>query len=411
MSKNSLKKPADDQHFNPTVPDNPAPADGDLELKATFAHVPDQLELSTAARDVFSDLPDALVRMIIQESEEVAHSTRKILQEHMRIGGNFAHIHASVVGHYVSTQGDNQKVRNKAAEVVYSYLTKVFQKSKSSVSLYIRCYNKFSNNIGAVEMLSYSDMSLLVAGHIGDDIVEKVIEAKREDPSLTKSEVKRLIATLEDQLAGKDNSIEEATSQLTATVGKLDDAQKEVERLTSELANVRQEQSREKVRAQETQVSLASSGKQVTTLQQTLANKEREVEQLTAEIGKLKANPIRTEVPVETLPPSYANLQEAVSAKLAEHEAVNAQLEEAKAQLSALEARAREHNAAIEASAVLEKKIRALIDTFSSFVQDYHSAQLLATADGNPARFKPLFQAFSDLIGKFHGEVTAAASA
>ncbi|MDN7934545.1 hypothetical protein QZM52_24975 [Burkholderia metallica] len=411
MSKKLSTKPDDGETFNPTVPDNPAPADGDLELKATFAHVPDQLELSTAARDMFSELPDALVRMIIQESEEVAHSTRKILQEHMRIGGNFAHIHASVVGYYVSTQGDNQKVRNRAAELVYSFLTKVFQKSKSSVSLYIRCYNKFSNNIGAVEMLSYSDMSLLVAGHISDDIVEKVIEAKREDPTLTKSEVKRLIATLEDQIAGKDNSIEEATSQLTATVGKLDDAQREVERLTAELANVRQEQSREKVRAQETQVSLASTGKQVTTLQQTLANKEREVEQLTAEIGKLKANPIRTEVPVETLPPSYANLQEAVQAKLAEHEAVTAQLEEAKAQLSALEARAQEQNAAIEASAMLEKKIRALIDTFSSFVQDYHSAQLLATADGNPARFKPLFQAFSDLIGKFHGEVTAAASA
>lgn len=52
-----------------------------------------------------------------------------------------------------------------------------------------------------------------------------------------------------------------------------------------------------------------------------------------------------------------------------------------------------------------------MIDTFSSFVHEYHSAQLLATADGNPGRFKPLFQAFGDLIGKFHGEVMAAARA
>ena len=33
-----------------------------------------------------------LVKTIVAESKEVAHSTRKILQEHMRIGGSFAHI-------------------------------------------------------------------------------------------------------------------------------------------------------------------------------------------------------------------------------------------------------------------------------------------------------------------------------
>ncbi|AOJ73351.1 MULTISPECIES: hypothetical protein [Burkholderia] len=411
MSKKPSKKPEDDETFDPTVPDNSASDSEELDLPATFAHVPDKLELSATAREMFADLPENLIRIIIHESEEVAHSTRKILQEHMRIGGNFAHIHASVIGHFVSSQGDTRKVRNQAAELVYAFLTKLFRKSKSSVSLYIRCYNKFSNNIGAVEMLTISDMSLLVHNHISDEVVEKVIEAKREAPDLTKSEVKRLIASLEDQIAGKDNSIEEATSQLTATVGRLDDAQKEIDRLSVELNYVRQEQAREKAKAQETQVSLASSGKQVSTLQQTLANREREVEQLTAEIVKLKANPLKTEVPVPTLPDSYTTLQEAMSAKLAEFEAASTQLEQAQAQLSELEARAQEHRASIEASEVLEKKIRGLIDTFSSFVQDYHSAQLLATADGSPTRFKPLFQAFSDLIGKFHGEVMAAARA
>ncbi|WP_175958050.1 hypothetical protein [Burkholderia sp. BCC0405] len=411
MSKKPSKTPDNDETFDPTVPDNSASDSEELDLPATFAHVPDKLELSATAREMFGDLPENLIRIIIHETEEVAHSTRKILQEHMRIGGNFAHIHASVIGHYVSTMGDTRKVRNMAAELVYAFLTKLFRKSKSSVSLYIRCYNKFSNNIGAVEMLTISDMSLLVHNHISDEIVEKVIDAKREDPTLTKSEVTQLVASLKEQIAGKDNSIEEATSQLTATVGRLDDAQKEIDRLSAELSNVRQEQAREKAKAQETQVSLASTGKQVSTLQHTLANTEREVEQLTAEIVRLKANPVKTEVPVPTLPDAYANLEDAVADKLAEYKAANARLEEAQAQLAELEAQAQAHRAAIEAGEVLEKKIRGLIDAFSAFVQEYHSAQLLATADGNPARFKPLFQAFGDLIGKFHGEVTAAARA
>ncbi len=40
--------------------------------------------------------------------------------------------------------------------------------------------------------------------------------------------------------------------------------------------------------------------------------------------------------------------------------------------------------------------------------QDYHSAQLLATAHGLPTRFTPLFQALADLVGKFHGELQTA---
>ncbi|WP_186031979.1 hypothetical protein [Burkholderia gladioli] len=411
MSKKAPKRPDDDAGFNPTVPDNPLSEGAELDLPATFAHVPDKLELSATAREMFGDLPENLIRNIIHESDEVAHSTRKILQEHMRIGGNFAHIHATVVGHYVSTQGDTRKVRNTAAELVYSYLTKLFRKSKSSVSLYIRCYNKFANNIGAVEMLTISDMSLLVHSNISPEIVDKVIDAKREDPSLSKSEVSALIASLKEQIAGKDNSIEEATSQLTSTVGRLDDAQREIDRLSAELTGVRQEQAREKVRAQETQVSLASTGKQVSVLQQEIATNEREIQRLTTELTKVKSNPLKTEVPVPTLPEPYTTLQDAMTAKLAEFEAASAQLEEAQARLAELQARTREHQASIEASEVLEKKIRGLIDTFSSFVHEYHSAQLLATADGNPGRFKPLFQAFGDLIGKFHGEVMAAARA
>ncbi|WP_186027389.1 hypothetical protein [Burkholderia gladioli] len=411
MSKKAPKRPDDDEGFNPTVPDNPLSEGAELDLPATFAHVPDKLELSATAREMFGDLPENLIRNIIHESDEVAHSTRKILQEHMRIGGNFAHIHATVVGHYVSTQGDTRKVRNTAAELVYSYLTKLFRKSKSSVSLYIRRYNKFANNIGAVEMLTISDMSLLVHSNISPEIVDKVIDAKREDPSLSKSEVSALIASLKEQIAGKDNSIEEATSQLTSTVGRLDDAQREIDRLSAELTGVRQEQAREKVRAQETQVSLASTGKQVSTLQQEIATNEREIQRLTAELTKVRSNPVRTEVPVPTLPEPYTTLQDAMTAKLAEFDAASAKLEEAQARLAELQARTREHQASIEASEVLEKKIRGLIDTFSSFVHEYHSAQLLATADGNPGRFKPLFQAFGDLIGKFHGEVMAAARA
>lgn len=96
---------------------------------------------------------------------------------------------------------------------------------------------------------------------------------------------------------------------------------------------------------------------------------------------------------------------------MAELKDVTVRLDEKTAELSELEEKAKAQQSAIEASAALEAKVRSLIEKFGVFVQDYHSAQLLVTADGNPARFRNLFQALADLIGKFHDEVDAAAQA
>ncbi|WP_175784963.1 hypothetical protein [Burkholderia ambifaria] len=415
MSKNLPKPIQSDDDFNPTVPDGGRTRADDVEssadLTANFAHIPSEVELGTAAREMFAGLPDSLIRTIIEESEEVAHSTRKILLEHMRIGGNFVHILTGVVGHEVANKGDTVAVRNRAKELVYDYLTKVFRKSKSSVRLYIRCYEKFANNMRAVEILSHSDMALLVGNDIGNNVVDMVIDAKSENPNLSKRQVEQLIANYQDKLAEKANQVEMVTTDLANTVGRLDDAQAEIDRLAAELDRTRQEQARERESSQATSVELANVSKQVSTLQHELAKREHEVKQITHDLAHLKANPLKEQVPVPTVPGEFANLEEALATKLAEVKEARVSLESIQAEKQALEGELQQQKAALEAGEALEKKIRALIEKFGAFAQDYHSAQLLATADGRPARFQPLFVALGDLIGKFHGEVMAATRA
>ncbi|WP_175949467.1 hypothetical protein [Burkholderia vietnamiensis] len=414
-ARNLPAKPLPDAEFNPTIPDDPSllgdEADEPFDLSTTFAHIPSQRELSKVARATFGDLPEALIRTIVQESEEVAHSTRKILQEHMRIGGNFVHILTSVVGHYVTMLGDTRAVRDRAKSLVYGYLTKTFHKSKESVRLYIRCYEKFSTNIGAVQILTFSDLALLVGNDIGNDVVEMVMDARRDNPDLSKREVEKLIADYRDKLDEKDSRIGAITDELMTAVGQLDVAQHEIKRLTKSLESVRLEQAQERENADATSVEFASVSKQVSTLQHELANREREVERITRELAQLRANPVKEKIPVPTLPDAYQNLSDALEAKMAELKDVTVRLDEKTAELSELEEKAKAHQSAIEAGAALEAKVRSLIEKFGAFVQDYHSAQLLVTADGNPARFRNLFQALADLIGKFHDEVDAAAQA
>ncbi|CAG4914184.1 hypothetical protein [Paraburkholderia gardini] len=385
---------------------------GDPALPPAFAHIPSNDEIKVATHQIFgTELPESLLRTIASESEEVAHSTRKILQEHMRIGGNFANIMAHVQRQYMSAQGDTTAVRNRAAQLVYDYVNRVFRRSRKTVRLYIRIYERFSNDAGAVQMLSFSDLSLLVGHGITQDVVDMVIDAKTENPELSKRQVQALIQNLQragDQIAEKESQIELVTNELSHVVGQLDEAQLENKQLAEEAGRLRQQIARDKESVQSTLVELSSVNKAVSVLHQEIATREKELEAKTRELNEAAARVTTRDVEVPTLPAPYKNLAEAMQRERAALQETTSQLEQKQAELAAIEQSVAEKNAKIEASEVLEKKVSGLVQMFGTFVQEYHSAQLLATADGLPARFVSLFRALADLVGKFHVELLAA---
>jgi uncharacterized coiled-coil DUF342 family protein len=415
MSNSKDQKKANNDAFDPTRLDaGGADGSGALEesLPPTFVHIPNQSEISQAARQFFAgQLDDSFVAAIVAESEEVAHSTRKILQEHMRIGGNFAHIMISVQNDFVSRLGDTPKSRSTATELVYRFLEQVFRRSRSSVKLYIRCYEKFSTNIGAVQILSLSDMQLLVGNDIGDDIIEMVVDAKKENPELSKREIKKLISDFREQLAEKNTRLDLVTNQLSDIAGELDDTKSDRDRLTEEAKRLQQQIEREKKNANGTLVELAEAQRMLSVLQNQLANTERELTTRTNELREASEKVQTKEVRVPTLPDHIKNLQEATRNAMNDFNEAREKADAMLTEVAALEQRRDAEAAKIEARELLEKKIKGLLQKFGDFMQDYHSAQLLVTADGAHKSFGGLFTALADLVGKFHGELQAAARA
>jgi hypothetical protein len=417
MSNKKDRKETPDAEFDPTQPEGTPADSGAVEesLPPAFAHIPSEREISATARDMFgTELPDSLIKTIVAESEEVAHSTRKILQEHMRIGGNFAHIMTRVINQKVGDQGDSTGVRNRAKEVVYDYLERLFRRKRSSVRLYIRCYEKFSTNSGAVAMLSHSDMSLLVGNDIGDEIVDAVIDAKQDNPDLSKRDVKKLIQDMRqarEQIAEKDTRIELVNNELANVVTQLDQAHLDNERLETEAERLRQDISRDQESKKSTLVEMNGVQRQISVLQQELANRERDLEIKTRQLADASGKVETKEVPVPTLPDGVKNLHEAMEAELAKLKTTTEQLEQKRVELAELEEKAAVQNSAIEANEVLEKTMSGLVQRFGTFVQEYHSAQLLVTAGGTPVRFANMFGALADLVGKFHVELVAATRA
>jgi peptidoglycan hydrolase CwlO-like protein len=381
---------------------------------AMFADfIPTGHELSIAAHQAFGkDLPEDIIRTIVHESEEIAHSTRRIMEEHMRIGGSVIRIMARVQNHLINQLGkDTQTVRDKAAKLVYDYVEKVFRRKRTTIKNYMYCYGKFANNAEAIQILGYSDMSMLIRGDTPDDVVDMVIEARKENPDMSKLDVKKLIdgyRKAQELLTQKDTAIDDVTVELENVVGKLTQSELENRRLMAAYEKLQQDLVRNRESAEATRVAMGSVNGQITALQQQLANTERELDARTRALKEAATKVETKEVEVPTVPKPYTNLQEAIETSLAQLTELNGQIDAKKTELSALEEKHAAETAAARESEALEKMFNGLVHKFGAFVQDYHSTQLLVTANGLPTRFSSLLQALSDLVGKFHTELQTA---
>ncbi|MGP8434529.1 hypothetical protein ACT2FY_01370 [Paraburkholderia fungorum] len=405
---------ANDPDFDPTLDEGDDGSSEDLsDLASTplaFAHVPGEAEITTTVRQFFGgDIPESLRAIIASESNEIAHSTRKILEEHMRIGGILFNLRSRIEGHFVSTLGDTRHVRNKAAQLFYGFVEKLFRKKHGIVKVYIRSYLRFSTNAGAVEMLTITDMQLLVSED--DKVIDAVLLAKKENPDLSRREVKKIIESYRNKLAEKDASLEVVKSQLSDVVGQLDDARNENQYLTEETKHLRLQIEQDKEKNKKTMVDLDGANRAVSTMHTEISRLERERDTLTRQLAEA-ANRVQTkEIIVSGPPENIKHLQVTADSLMTRVKEATSHMESLQAEVALLEERRKQQLAEIESKEAIERHIRELMNDFGSFMQKYKTTQLLVTAGGSVAPFAKLFAAFADHVGSFHQELLAAANA
>ncbi|WP_176060321.1 hypothetical protein [Paraburkholderia sp. BCC1876] len=418
VPQNKKTPPSDD--FDPTRLEG---ASGSLPATEPPAHaeptfgnfVPTEGEISAAARMLFGqDLPESAIRTIIQESEEVAHSTRKILLEHMRIGGYYVHILTTVVNSFIAAQGDRKAVRDKAAHLAYAYIERVHRHSKSSVGSYTRIYDKFASNSAAVQSLTRADMALLIRNDTPDELVDLVIDAKSGNPDMPYKEVKKLVESYrkaQEEVAAANNRLDTMSTELANAGQQLDLEQSENKRLREESERLKRsvEQDRRSVDAMKN--DLASHGESVSALQRELSERERDLKNLHQQLADAQSKTTVEKVEVAKVPDGFETMEDAIEDQIRRKREAAAALEEALAKLASTQSALAEKNAELEASLRAEKEVNALIDSFGGFTQQFSTTQLLVTAAGDPTRYRALFEGLADLVGKFHSELVAATRA
>ena len=394
--------------FDPTVLDPGTALENSNQHSLTpfSLYVPDENAVRTAAFELFgSNLPEAVIRNIIADSEEIAQSTRKIIQEHMRMGGNFLNIKRSVESAFVAQQGDKKPVRDRAAHLVYQYIERLHGIGQARASLYMRAYEKFVSNDEAMALLKQADMQMLLAKDTPDELIEMVIDARRGNPDMKKREVKALI---DEYYAEKDQQLRVATTELSTKAAELDEAYSENRRLAAQLEQLKQDNARDRKAAEATKVELKSASSSVSVLQQELAKRERALEDAHRALASAESKVQVKEV--EVIPESFGKMEDRIEEQITRKRQVESELALAQEQLAEVQKRRDQQMAQLEASERLEKQVNGLIEHFAAFTQQYHTAQLMVTADGHPEQFKAIFQALADIVGKFHAELTAAAA-
>ncbi|OBR46235.1 hypothetical protein [Paraburkholderia tropica] len=97
---------------------------------------------------------------------------------------------------FVEKYGDNQATRQRAKSRSLEYVTKAHGVSRSTARLYIDVYERFHAMPRAIAVLRQTDMQLLLAPDIGDEIIDAVIQRREGDPRMSTRAVKAFIRSM-----------------------------------------------------------------------------------------------------------------------------------------------------------------------------------------------------------------------
>lgn len=130
------------------------------------------------------------------KAEYVASDMKR---EGLVLGARMKRIINEITSLYVAAAGDNARSRQFALKYAYNYIRDIFHFSHSKIRLHVNVFDKFHLNSAAMEHLCLTDMQLLLAREIGDDIVDAVIQLRKDNPRLSTREVKDLISAMRPQ--------------------------------------------------------------------------------------------------------------------------------------------------------------------------------------------------------------------
>jgi hypothetical protein len=138
---------------------------------------------------------EALLRRVAAEiaSENDAQSnTNAAAEAYLKKGESIVELVHNLERVWAGSKGDSPAVRKRARSLAYKLVQHATGRSRDSVALYARCYEKFALKPDAWN-LRISDMQLLLPDDADADLISYIAKRRRDTPDLRREEVRELI--------------------------------------------------------------------------------------------------------------------------------------------------------------------------------------------------------------------------
>ena len=264
----------------------------------------------------------------------------------------------------------------------------------------------------AVEFLSQTDVQSLLVKDLGDDIVNAVIEKCKAHPEMSTREVKLLIAAYRgarNELTATKEQVESVSNEIARLNALYEASKSEEQRLQREMEQTQLEQwkTREAMDRLRNELSLVAGSNNA--LHMHIRQTEEERDAARHEVSEMRKRQLKWDDAEARR--MRRRIDEQIHGRMVEYQQLDEKIDALRAKEAAVSAKLREAEAALESRIRIDGQINALMADFGVFAQRYHSAQLLCVAEGNPERYKPIFDALADVVGQFRLEIVAASKA
>ncbi|SAK57501.1 Chromosome partition protein Smc [Caballeronia temeraria] len=370
--------------------------------------------IARAVKKALGDDPafEELAVQIIESLMAVAEARARIKADLETIGAHLLNTMYSLKNVMIAKAGDTIAIKRKAASLGFVIFDSALGLKRSVARQYMRCYEAFADNAEAIRTFNVGELDILAAEHVTDEQVAEILAKKKEDPDMTRMDVKRMLVELQK----KDAALEDGRIQLLNVHSQLQDAKTALSVSESEAKHLRTELAASARKISDREADLARMDDHYKRKQAGLSNMEKDLADKDKEIGRLtrEANELRNRKPdvqyvdKPTAPAGYTSIAESIQKSNDELAEIEKRIAAEQAALEALEAERKKQAAAIEAANKVQASLQDVSASFEVFAAKLMGAQLAVQACETPAQHEPLLEALAAMLRKTVSELDAA---
>lgn len=401
--------------FDPTQPESGSLVPKDSSDGAMTVHLASNEEIRKAITDLFKDLSDQARGLIFEESVQINQSTQRVVFEQMRIGAAIHSVLRTVIsGLHLSYPASENSIA-MAEKRCYSFFKITQGMSKNLCQLYLRKYERFNDNPDAIEHLTATDMRTLLTNNRSDDLVNVVIEHRKENKDATQKDIDKLIADYEARLRRAQDTIDSKNAEIGVLCERNEvaeqmqrDAIDDRNKVDRDMASLQSEMEDLRRSRDALHLEVRRSSDKYNALLREQAEATARFTDLSAKYRDATANPETIETFVDKIPEGYTTLKEATEDAARKLEETASELAAGKEALKRAREQLAQTNEELRGAAMVRDQFERMLFKFTEFSAEFSASKLVANMTGHFPGQRDVVRSLVEQLTKYTSELQSA---